>query len=48
MHVPVLSDTLGIAPVSPAQWSVLLLIAASLIVVMEIEKRWDKRMTKLP
>ena len=48
MHVPVLSDTLGIAPVSPVQWSVLLLIAASLIVVMEIEKRWDKRMTKLP
>ncbi|APH74010.1 cation-translocating P-type ATPase [Aquibium oceanicum] len=43
MHVPVLSDTLGIAPVTPLQWGVLLSIAASLVVVMELEKWWDRR-----
>jgi Ca2+-transporting ATPase len=43
MHVPLLSETLRIAPVPLAEWGVLLLVASTLLVVMELEKRWDQR-----
>lgn len=43
MWLPGVRDTLHIAPVSPASWALLLAIAASLLVVMELEKWWDKR-----
>ncbi|WP_422649996.1 hypothetical protein OJJOAM_004595 [Cupriavidus sp. H18C1] len=43
MWMPGVSDTLHIAPVSPASWALLLAIAATLLVVMELEKWWDKR-----
>ncbi len=46
MYLPSLRDVLGIAPVSLQQWGVLLLIASLLLVVMEIEKLWDKRKAK--
>ncbi|MBX9944165.1 MAG: hypothetical protein K2Y40_08810 [Reyranella sp.] len=38
-----LSETLRVAPVALAEWSVLLLVALVLLVVMEIEKWWDQR-----
>ncbi len=47
MHIPVLNETLGIAPVSPVQWTVLLLIASALVAVMELEKWWDRRIAGL-
>jgi calcium-translocating P-type ATPase len=43
MYIPVLRDTLQVAPVSLADWAGLLLIASSLLVVMELEKAWDAR-----
>ena len=43
MHLPVLRDILDVAPVSIAEWAVLLLIASLLLAVMEIEKWWDQR-----
>ncbi|MCD9120644.1 HAD-IC family P-type ATPase [Cupriavidus sp. UGS-1] len=43
MWLPGVSDTLHIAPVSPASWALLLAIAATLLIVMELEKWWDKR-----
>lgn len=43
MHVPALSATLRIAPVSLTEWTVLLLAAAMIVMVMEIEKWWDQR-----
>ena len=46
MHIPILSDTLDLMPVSLAEWGSLLLVAASLLVVMEIEKSWDRRVNK--
>ncbi|CAG9166560.1 HAD-IC family P-type ATPase [Cupriavidus respiraculi] len=44
LYIPGLSATLQLAPVSLAEWSVLLLLAATLFAVMELEKRWDGRM----
>lgn len=38
--IPGLSETLGVGPVAAAEWFVLLLIAASVLIVMEAEKRW--------
>ena len=43
MHTPGLDETLRVAPVSLAEWSVLLLVASMLLVVMEFEKWWDRR-----
>lgn len=43
MHVPILSGTLRVAPVTLAEWGVLLLVASMLLVVMELEKWWDRR-----
>jgi Ca2+-transporting ATPase len=43
MHIPGLSDALRVAPVRPAEWGLLLAIAATLLVVMEFEKWWDQR-----
>ena len=41
MSLPALGETLRVAPVSAGQWLGLLAIAASLVVVMELEKWWD-------
>lgn len=46
MHIPGLSDTLRIAPVSLAEWVILLPIASILVLVMELEKWWDRRYLK--
>ena len=43
MYVPIMSDTLSLSPVSLVEWGTLLLFAASLLVVMEAEKWWDRR-----
>ncbi len=43
MHTPGLSDTLRLAPVSLAEWGILLLVASVVLVVMELEKWWDQR-----
>ena len=45
MYLPGLSSVLGIAPVTLYEWSVLLLIASSLLVVMELAK-WLGRTKK--
>ncbi|MBN8530246.1 MAG: HAD-IC family P-type ATPase [Alphaproteobacteria bacterium] len=42
MHIPVLADTLGIAPVTWREWGCLLLAASFLMIVMEMEKWWDR------
>lgn len=46
MHLPGVSDALRIAPVTPMEWIWLLLAASFLMVVMELEKWWDKRNLK--
>lgn len=46
MHTPGLSQTLRVAPVSLAEWGILLLMASTLLVVMELEKSWDQRHEK--
>jgi Ca2+-transporting ATPase len=46
MYIPVLSDTLRMAPVSLAEWGALFLIASTILVVMEFEKWWDQRHDK--
>lgn len=43
MYVPGLNDMLHIAPVSFAEWAILLPIASTLLLVMEFEKWWDQR-----
>lgn len=43
MHLPGISDALRIAPVTVVEWIGLLLGASLLMVVMELEKWWDKR-----
>ena len=43
MHLPALSETLRVTPVTIAEWGVLFLIASMLFVVMELEKMWDRR-----
>ncbi|MGE4013772.1 MAG: cation-translocating P-type ATPase, partial [Alphaproteobacteria bacterium] len=43
MHFLGLSDTLHLAPVSMAEGGFLLVIASTLLVVMELEKWWDQR-----
>ncbi|MGD9883039.1 MAG: cation transporting ATPase C-terminal domain-containing protein [Reyranella sp.] len=43
MHVPALQDILHVAPVSLREWTLLLLAACSLLLVMELEKWWDQR-----
>jgi Ca2+-transporting ATPase len=45
MHVPLLRRVLGLAPLSSTEWIVLVLVALSLIVVMELHKltwKWRK------
>ena len=42
MYVPVLENTLKIAPVSFAEWGLLGLLALGLLLVMEVEKWWDR------
>jgi Ca2+-transporting ATPase len=44
MHFPALQDLLGLSPVSPAQWAVLVSVAATVAVVMEV----DKYLTRQP
>ncbi|KXF75958.1 HAD family hydrolase [Paramesorhizobium deserti] len=43
MYTPGLREVLQIGPVSFADWGILLLIASTVLVVMELEKRWDGR-----
>jgi Ca2+-transporting ATPase len=43
MHVPALRDTLGLQPVSLAEWALLLALAAVIVVAMEIEKLAARR-----
>lgn len=43
MYTPGLNETLAVAPVSLAEWGVLLLIASTVLFVMEFEKWWDQR-----
>ena len=48
MHLPWTRDTLGLAPVSISDWAVLLAIAASLLMVSEIDKLRVRRRQRLP
>lgn len=43
MFIPGLNGTLHLAPVAVAEWAALLLVASSLLAVMEAEKWWDRR-----
>lgn len=42
MHVPLLADTLGLAPVSLADWLTCLGLSLTLFVAMELEKLWRR------
>ena len=48
MHIPILNDILGVAPVSIGVWTILLLIASTLVVAMEFEKWRDARKSLIP
>ena len=48
MHLPWTRDTLGLAPVSISDWAILLAIAASLLMVSEIDKLRVRRRQRLP
>jgi magnesium-transporting ATPase (P-type) len=39
-YIPGLNSTLGLQPFAPVEWALLLLIAASVFVVIEIDKLW--------
>jgi Ca2+-transporting ATPase len=41
MYIPDLNDTLGVEPMPIGEWMPLVLVASLLLVVMELEKRWD-------
>lgn len=41
MYTPYLRETLRVEPISVAQWMPLVFVASLLLVVMELEKRWD-------
>ena len=43
MYIPGLNDTLGLQPVSLADWGMLMLLASSILVVMEVDKWWARR-----
>ncbi|WP_050898924.1 cation-translocating P-type ATPase [Allomesorhizobium alhagi] len=43
MHVPIMSETLGLSPVSLREWAVMLAFAFALLVVMEFDKWVDRR-----
>ncbi|MEK1933533.1 MAG: cation-translocating P-type ATPase C-terminal domain-containing protein, partial [Pararhizobium sp.] len=45
MYIPGLRDTLQLAPISPAEWTALLLVASSVLVVMEFDK-WRRRCSR--
>jgi magnesium-transporting ATPase (P-type) len=45
MHVPVLADTLGLAPVSLQDWLTCLGLSLTLLVAMELEKLWRRMRT---
>ena len=45
MYTPGLSDVLGVAPVSLDHWLELLLLALSLVIVMELHKLFARRRT---
>ncbi|MPZ35180.1 MAG: hypothetical protein GEV13_30105 [Rhodospirillales bacterium] len=47
MHLPLLAEALRTTPVDPAEWSLLMLVASTLLVVMELEKWWDRRRAAL-
>jgi calcium-translocating P-type ATPase len=42
MHVPILADTLGLAPVSLQDWLTCLGLSLTLLVAMELEKLWRR------
>jgi hypothetical protein len=44
MYTPWISDVLGIQPVSPAHWLQLLLVALSVLVAMELQKIYHRRL----
>ena len=48
MYLPGLSETLRLTPVSLAEWGLLLAAASTLLVVMELEKAWDRRRAARP
>ncbi|MGB8474545.1 MAG: cation transporting ATPase C-terminal domain-containing protein, partial [Candidatus Acidiferrum sp.] len=48
MYIPALSYTLRLTPVSLREWGILLCLAATLPVVMEFEKWWVRRTSRLP
>lgn len=43
MYIPGLREVLTLSPIGLEQWTLLLLLASVLLIVMEIEKWWDKR-----
>ena len=46
MYTPWLSDVLGIQPVSLQHWFLLLGLALSVVVIMELQKLWWRRSGK--
>ena len=46
MYIPWLRDTLQLAPISTGEWGALLLVASSLLIVMEFDK-WHRRRNKV-
>jgi magnesium-transporting ATPase (P-type) len=44
MHAPVISDVLRVQPVSPHNWAILLSLAVTILIVMELHKwAWNRR-----
>jgi Ca2+-transporting ATPase len=43
MYVPMISETLGLSPVSLSEWAAMLALAFALLAVVEIDKWWDRR-----
>jgi Ca2+-transporting ATPase len=48
MHVPIISETLGLSPVSISDWAAMLAVAFTLLIVMEFNKWRDGRRGPLP
>ena len=46
MQLPILRDTLALQPVPASDWAIMLAIAASILVVMEVDKAWARSRTK--
>jgi Ca2+-transporting ATPase len=47
MQVPLISGTLSLQPVAPAEWAMLIAAAASILVVMELDKAWVRRRARV-